>query len=486
MIAQTNRTTVPFVFLAAIFILSLLAVGFTNQPAIVLVPFAALLFYVGWLRVNIIFFFLLLSLSFSFEYNFTSSLGTDIPDEGLMLFTTLLFFGYWVYNPESISKKTWQHPLLLFLLIHIGWVIIASTGSTHPLLSLKFILAKGWYLGAFVFAALIVFRDKQTIRIAAITLAASILLVAIISLIRHSITGFSFADINKSVAPFFRNHVNYSSMLVCLIPLFFAFYSLSKKKSVRLWIVVAIAILLAALFFSYARGAWLALILGVVSYWLIRKKLLFASFFIAVVFSSAALFWLKSSDRYLHYAHDFKTTIYHEDFKQHLVATYQLKDVSTAERFYRWVAGVRMIKDNAFTGYGPGTFYENYKPYGIPAFKTWVSDNKEHSTVHNYFLLTAIEQGIPGLLIFLVLLGAMFYYAQRLYHRIKESFYKTVAISIAVMLVMISTVNFLSDLVETDKIGSLFFLCLSALVMIDINELRDQKSKEEKELLEDA
>ena len=119
--------------------------------------------------------------------------------------------------------------------------------------------------------------------------------------------------------------------------------------------------------------------------------------------NSFAVFWIKADDRYLQYAHDYRTTIFHHDFREHLQATYQLKDVSTAERFYRWIAGVRMIKDNALTGYGPNTFYNNYKPYAVPAFKTWVSDNKEHSTVHNYFLLIAIEQGIPGLLFFLLL-----------------------------------------------------------------------------------
>ena len=109
------------------------------------------------------------------------------------------------------------------------------------------------------------------------------------------------------------------------------------------------------------------------------------------------------------------------------MSTYQLKDVSTAERFYRWIAGVRMIKDNWLTGYGPNTFYENYKGYTVPAYKTWVSDNPEHSTVHNYFLLTAIEQGIPGFIFFTAAVGAMIYYAQHLYHRVKDPFYKTVA-----------------------------------------------------------
>ncbi|HKB44970.1 MAG TPA: hypothetical protein VKC90_11295, partial [Chitinophagaceae bacterium] len=63
----------------------------------------------------------------------------------------------------------------------------------------------------------------------------------------------------------------------------------------------------------------------------------------------------------------------------------------------------------------------------------------------------------------------MFYYAQYLYHRIQDIFYKTVSITVGVILVMITVVNFLSDLIETDKIGSLFFLCLGILIVTDIN-----------------
>ena len=128
-----------------------------------------------------------------------------------------------------------------------------------------------------------------------------------------------------------------------------------------------------------------------------------------------------------------------------------------------------MVDANPLLGVGPNTFYYNYKPYMIPVFKTWVSNNEEHSTVHNYFLLTAIEQGIPGLIFFLLLLGAMIFYAERLYHRLEDKFSKTAVMTCGVMIMMIVTVNFLSDLVETDKVGSLFFLCLATIVSIDIN-----------------
>ena len=243
-------------------------------------------------------------------------------------------------------------------------------------------------------------------------------------------------------------------------------------KFLRLLIGLAIMILLLGLFFSYARGAWLALLTGAVSCFLIKKKWLVSTFLIALALAIAALFWLKSNDRYLEYAHDYKTTIFHEDFNEHLVATYKLKDVSNAERFYRWIAGVRMIKDHWMTGTGPSTFYQNYKPYTVPAFKTWVSDNRERSTIHNYFLLLLVEQGIPGVLLFIFLIVGMLYFAQRLYHRVEDPFYQSLCMAIAATTVVIITINLLSDMIETDKIGPIFFLCLALLVRIDINTRR--------------
>lgn len=209
-------------------------------------------------------------------------------------------------------------------------------------------------------------------------------------------------------------------------------------------------------------GRWIELL----SY---QKKLLPGLFIAGIIILLFCIFWLKNNDRYLKFAHDYRSTIFHSDFQEHLAATYELKDISTAERFYRWIAGVRMLKDEWLTGHGPGTFSSNYKPYAIPAFRTWVSDNKDRSTVHNYFLLTAVEQGIPGLIFFLLLVGFMLYYAQQLYHRLKDIFYKKIAMAIGVTLIMLITVNFLSDLIETDKVGSLFFLCLSVLIVTDIN-----------------
>jgi O-antigen ligase len=465
---------------ATIFIALTVTAILADQYLVIALPFALLLLYAGWQYQDFIFYLLLFALPFSFEYQFSSSLSTDLPDEFLMLFVSFLFFAGWLFKPGLLDKRTLSHPLSILIMTWLLWMTVTVCFSTNSLVSVKFLLAKSWYIGAFVLAPLLLFTEKKKIMTAALVLVSAMFIVTMISLFRHSQLGFRFDSINDAVAPFFRNHVNYSAMLVCLLPIGFAFYYHTSNRKFKTVIAICLLLCLVAVYFSYARGAWLALVIGAIAWWLTRKRLLLIAFLISAIATFAAISWIKKDDRYLLYAHDYNTTIFHKDFGEHLVATYKLKDVSTAERFYRWIAGVRMIKDNWLTGYGPNTFYEHYKGYAVPAYKTWVSDNKDRSTVHNYFLLTTIEQGIPGLIFFLLLLAAALWYAQQLYHKIADRFYRTVVMVVAVMICMILTLNFLSDLIETDKIGSLFFLCIAMLVVADRNTDQLSKIKSEK------
>jgi O-antigen ligase len=136
-----------------------------------------------------------------------------------------------------------------------------------------------------------------------------------------------------------------------------------------------------------------------------------------------------------------------------------------------------MFVEKPVTGFGPNSFYNQYKSYTVNRFQTWVSDNPEHSTVHNYFLLTLCEQGIIGLILFCALYFGMLLKAQSLYHRFQNKFYGQVALCIGLVLSMLGVVNFMSDMIETDKLGSLFWLSLGILLLLD------QKLKEEQTLI---
>jgi O-antigen ligase len=405
---------------------------------------------------------LLLSIPLSTEVMITESLGTDLPDEPLMWVLTLVMILTGLYYRKRIAEMKADRILLLLLFAHLAWIGITTCLSADPMLSLKYLVAKAWYLAAFSFTAWLFIRSGKQLKTMAWILVLSATVAAVFVTVQHAMYDFSFDAVNAAVRPFFRNHVNYGSMLVCLAPLVWLLYVLAPAH--RPWLRLIAVLWVIAIVLSYSRGAWIALALGGFAVLVLRAGRLRHWLAAGAVVSVIAFGWLIQGNKYLEYRPDFDNTIYHADFGKHLQATYRLRDLSTAERFYRWIAGVRMVGDAPWFGHGPNQFYPAYKPYTVTAFRTYVSDNPEKSTVHNYLLLLAVEQGIPGLLIFLVLIWAMAGRLTRNYQQAGTAAGRATWQAITAMIAMILWVNMLSDLVETDKIGSLFFTCLGILL----------------------
>lgn len=461
-----------------IFLASGIAAIVLQQPLFMLIPFAWLLVPVFVIaQPEILFWALVIALPLSTELNITPHLGLDFPDEIFLMILTGITVAKMIHQPKWVPYSLRQHPLFMWLIIYMLWIVITSLYSVEPVLSLKFLLAKIWYVIPFVVLPQVILTSKSRIQKMAICFLIPMLFVVIQTLIRHSFYHFSFENVKKTLSPFFRNHVNYSSMLVCLLPVGWCAWKLTPADSAkRKWIMLGLLIGLTGLVLAYSRGAWIALLLGFSAIWVIRKKLMGALVMIAILGVIISSAWLVTDKNYMQFAPDHDKTFFHTNFGEHMRATVELKDVSTAERFYRWIAGVHMLADKPVTGFGPNSFYPHYKPYTVGRFETWVSDNKEHSTVHNYFILAALEQGIIGLVLFCVLYFGMLLQVQRLYHRFQSRFYRNVALTVGIVLIMIGVINTMSDMIETDKIGSLFWLCLGMIILLDAKNKEEQEA----------
>ncbi len=450
-----------------LFIASIVIGIITEEKIFYIIPFLLLLAPLFPEHPQYLFLFLIVSLPLSTEVQVTDSLGTDLPDEFIMIAITGLFFLLIAYKKSLLDTAFYKHPLIFLLFLHLLWIGVCCIFSEQPLLSVKYLLAKTWYVIPFVFCTRIFINNKRSLQILVLCLVIPMGFVVVQALIRHAGFGFSFESVSKTVTPFFRNHVNYSAMLACMIPMLFALLHHSPTTRSKRLLKAAIILFGLGILLSYSRGAWLALVIGGIVYYAIRKKMIEWLFLVCAIVIVGSFGFLGYKNNYIDYRPDFNKTIFHTDFAQHMTATYRFRDLSTAERFYRWIAAIRLSNDHLLTGVGPNNFYGSYKPYTVSAYKTWVSSNKDHSTVHNYFLLIMCEQGIPGLLVFTALLFGCFYFAQKIYHRSHDPVYKTTAITIGSILGIITIVNFLSDLIETDKIGSLFFMCIGVLIWID-------------------
>ena len=105
-----------------------------------------------------------------------------------------------------------------------------------------------------------------------------------------------------------------------------------------------------------------------------------------------------------------------------------------------------------------------------------MSDNPEKSGVHNYYLMTVLEQGIIGLILFLFIIYFSIIYGEKIYHDSKNRARKDLVMSATLSLLIIDSFLLMNDMIETDKVGSFFFLNIAILVIVDL--LNEKESKE--------
>ena len=440
-------------------IISCLAAAILREPFIALIPFALLFGYLSIVNYKLIFIGFFALLSFSVEVTLPGGLGTDLPSEPLMWFLTGLFFLLVLWNGKTVDKKLFTNSISVILLMHLLWIFITSLMSTYPVISIKFFLAKIWYVVPFFFLPLLILKgDKDYQKIFRYFIYTSIIAVAYV-MVNHAASGFSFADINFAVRPIFRNHVNYAAMLVLLVPFIWAMSRVtSEKKFLGFLFFFVIAI-----YFTYTRAAYGVLFLCVAMYFVIKWKLLKWFVPLAFVVLAFGLHTMIKNNQYLELAPQYEKTVSHTKFNNLIEATYNMEDISTMERLYRWVAGFQMVKEKPFFGFGPSTFYSNYKRHTVNSFQTYVSDNPEKSGIHNYYLMTLVEQGIFGLVILFILILSPLFIAQKAYEKYKGEnggyWIMAAALSYFATAVMI----LINDLLEADKVGPVFFLSVSII-----------------------
>lgn len=430
-----------------------------------MIPFVILFIWISIEHVHWIYFLMLASIPFSTELDLPGGLGTDFPDEVLMWWLCGIGGLYLLTNTSSI-KKLVQHPVTWLLLIHWIWIFICCLGSQEVLHSLKYWLSKSWYLFIFYILAYVFLKNEKRISMFVWVSAIAACMTILVIEIRHSFTGFAFSAINTVVQPFYRNHVNYACLQVCLLPYVWALWQHYRTRLlVRNIIALLGGIMLMGIVLSYTRASYVALFSVAFFYPLIRFKGVTVFAVCIVLGVSIGMVYLQQHNHFLDYAPDYNKAISHTDFSSLLSATTQGKDISTMERLYRWVAGARMVGEKYIIGFGPGEFYNYYKPYTLNQFTTYVSNNPDRSTIHNYFLMTAVEQGIPGVLIFFVLIMVYFKQAEHSLFSLSTRYIKWALASLWSMGSILVILLF-NDMIETDKVGSYFFINLAILVKV--------------------
>lgn len=456
---------------AAITLFSIFAAIRLQINFLALLPFGVIIAYLCVVDFRKVFFLLLFCLPFSIEVELPGGFATDLPTEPLVLVLMGVSILFFVKNLPTLKGSFFFHPLTCFLGIHFLWIFICIFTSADTFVSTKFFLAKFWYIVVYFFLSGLILRDENALRTMIWCISIPIAITTLYVIIRHAGFGFAFDKINSSVGPFYRNHVNYAATLSLFAPFVWYLKSAYQKFSFRwnvLWGILIIIFL--GIVFAYTRAAYLALIAAVCAYWIIHFRLIKLILLVALISSIVFASNLLTNNKYLDYAPDFEKTISHKKFDNLVAATAKGEDVSVMERFYRWIAGVYMVKERAVFGFGPGNFHGFYKAYTVRSFETYVSDNPEKSGIHSYYLMLGVEQGIPGVIFFVAILFYFFYRMEIVYHRETNPTVAGFLMGAYMSVIVIVLLLIINDLIETDKVGSFFFICLAILVNIDIQQ----------------
>ncbi len=400
---------------------------------------------------------------------FIGSLSTDLPTEPLMAILMLCYFIFLLTKRNKEHLQYLTHPLVQIILVQFVWFVVVAIFSTVPLVSLKYVLAKSWYIITFLLVTPLVMKNEKHFKLAFWLMFYPILFVVMYTLYNHWQHGFQFDNSNMMSVPFYKNHVDYACGLSIFFPFLFAASSWYKAGDLKkILLNITKVVFLFAIFISYTRTAWLAVLICLPVYFVFKWKMIKPALIMASVAIALIISFLTYENRYMQYAPDYKKTIMHHNLSDHLESTETLNDVSSAERLYRWVAAFEMGKHKPITGFGQGGFVANYKNYAVSLFTTYVSGNVEKSTVHNYLLFIFAEQGFIGLFLFLLVCVLVLIKAEKIYHQTKNKEQQIIVMALIIAFVVVLFDNMLSDLIEAVKVGPFFYWIIALLIIQDL------------------
>ncbi len=462
---QIGKNEYIFFFSAALIYILINIIGLWKDiPYLAAIPFAILFGIIITKDYRNLFYLILASLPISIDF-FFGSLSLSAPSEPFLIIATAVWFILFINNRTNI-KHYLNNPLVILILLQLVLFTFNIFLSREPVLSFKYLLAKVWFFGGFIFLPLLFLKEEKDYKKAFWAFFIPLMLTVFYTIINHALTGFSFEEVNQSARPFYANHVIYACTLGLALPFSVAAMGWYKNNTLIFTLLVILTIvLLFAIITSYTRTTWLSVLAGLASIVVFKSKFLKLSFVIASIGIVVFCYQLVDQNDYMKYAPNYANTVFNrEDFSKHMEATVELSDVSGMERVYRWVAAINLIQHNFWYGTGNNTFYPTYKEYANPAFITYLSDNPERSSTHNYFLLIFCDQGVFGFLLFVILYIWAMLKAKYIYTLSDSKFTKNLMLTCFATMVIFLVHLVLGDMVEVDKNGGVFFIVLAILI----------------------
>lgn len=465
-----------FVVLNAVFIMKYESMAFAAIPFLLLILLFAF-FAMDKLLMVIVF---LTPFSIPLKELFPSlNFDMALPTEPL-LFGLLLIFIFKQSLDHSYDRKVLSHPVSYAIYFYLFWILVTSITSSMPWVSLKFFLAKTWFIVVFYFMLVILLKDYKKIKQFYWAYIIPLAIVIFITLLKHSTHGFDQHSAHFVMNPFYKDHTSYGAALAMFLPILIGMLFLNKeKKNLKLVGFGLLGLFLVAIVLSYTRAAWVSLIGAFGVYFVIRLKINYR-WILAGVGLLVAVFFIYRTDIMIELEQN--KTDSSTDFKEHVKSISNVAtDASNKERINRWNCAIRMFKEKPLLGWGPGTYQFNYAPFQKSYEKTIISTNAgDMGNAHSEYLGPLSESGIIGMLSLLGVILSVVIVALRRYKLTKDVETRTLILMALTGLVTYFIHGFLNNFLDTDKASVPYWGFIAIIVAVDLyhsNHEEDEANK---------
>ncbi|PCI99214.1 MAG: hypothetical protein COB15_04645 [Flavobacteriales bacterium] len=445
-----------------------------------ILPCVLALVFMAFFKLDKLMWFIVFStpLSINLEELTIGGVGMYLPTEPLMFGVMLLFF-FKLIHEKKFDSKIIKHPITLAILVNIVWVAITSLTSEMPIVSLKFLLARIWFVVCFYFIMTQLFTEKRNYKKFLWAYIISLTGIIIYAVIHLSMYDFAHKPAHSVMNPFFKDHTSYGAILAMYFPMLFIFFNKRNTPTIRIVAMFLIAVFAIGIVLSYTRAAWVSLAGALVLYFIYKYKVklkvlmtIGISFFIILGLSWNTLVInmgknnQESSDK----------------LSEHVESISNVSsDASNLERLNRWSSAWRMFQERPFFGWGPGTYMFQYAPFQMSDEQTIISTNSgDMGNAHSEYIGPLAESGLLGMLTFLVLIVVVFYRGSLLYHKLPKGELKTVVLLSLLSLFTYVTHGLLNNYLDTDKASVPFWGFIAIIVAIDVyhsKELLNSKTE---------
>lgn len=395
------------------------------------------------------------------------NIGMSIPSEPLM-FGIMLLFLFKVLHEGNYDKRALWHPVTIAIIINLVWIALTVITSSMVIVSIKFLIARLWFVLVFYFLAVQLFVKLKNIKTFLWCYIIPFTGIIAYTVIRHAQNGFTQKTAHWVMYPFYNDHTSYAAALTLFIPVLVSFV-LDKTYSTlrRIFAAGLLLIFLGALIFSYTRAAWMGLAIALVFLPMILLRLRIST--ILIIVAVVGIIFNQFREQIFIQLEKNKSKS-SSDLSVHVKSISNVStDASNRERINRWKSALRMYRERPIFGWGPGTYQFKYAPFQQSSEMTIISTNAgDRGNAHSEYIGPLAESGLFGSVTFIAIVFLVIARGMKVIYESRTKEIRLLAIGLLLGLLTYFSHGALNNFLDTDKLSVPFWGMIAALIALDV------------------